>query len=83
LKEQDTWTKEDYVYYFPESVLPSAPQERFISLFKARPRWTREEMQPYIQTLAPDKKKQDLLLLKYTRSSSQNGTTTYTSRKEI
>ena len=37
--------------WFPADALPMEPEPRFAALFAAQPRWTREQLDPYIQTL--------------------------------
>lgn len=37
--------------HFPASQLPSAPAARFAALFAAQPRWTREQLDPYLAGL--------------------------------
>jgi hypothetical protein len=39
------------VRHFPASQLPGAPAARFAALFAAQPRWTREELDPYLAGL--------------------------------
>jgi hypothetical protein len=36
------------VKHFPARLLPSAPAARFAALFAVQPRWTREQMDPYL-----------------------------------
>jgi hypothetical protein len=39
---------EPRVKHFPARLLPSAPAARFAALFAVQPRWTREQMDPYL-----------------------------------
>jgi hypothetical protein len=39
------------VRHFPASQLPCAPAARFAALFAAQPRWTREQLDPYLAQL--------------------------------
>ena len=39
------------VRHFPAQQLPSAPAARFAALFAAQPRWTREQLDPYLEGL--------------------------------
>jgi hypothetical protein len=40
---------EPRVKHFPARLLPSAPAARFAALFAAQPRWTREQLDPYLE----------------------------------
>lgn len=42
---------EPRVLHFPASQLPSAPAARFAALFAVQPRWTREQLDPYLAGL--------------------------------
>lgn len=37
--------------HFPASQLPSTPADRFATLFATQPRWTREQLDPYLAGL--------------------------------
>jgi len=39
----------EYLKYFPQSSLPTDPRERFNRLFAEQPRWTLEEITPFIR----------------------------------
>jgi hypothetical protein len=39
------------VRHLPASQLPSTPAARFAALFAAQPRWTREQLDPYLAGL--------------------------------
>ncbi|CDH56626.1 sister chromatid cohesion protein dcc1-like [Lichtheimia corymbifera JMRC:FSU:9682] len=64
---------QQYLSYFPVSELPNDPLQRFARLFAEKKQWTPDEILPYIEDLAPDQKKKDALLLKYTRTQKSNG----------
>jgi len=68
------------ISYFPLSELPADPAARFAQLFQEQKQWAPEDIMPFIEDLAPDKKKLDALLLKYTRSQKQDGRVVYGSR---
>jgi sister chromatid cohesion protein DCC1 len=68
------------ISYFPLSELPADPAARFSQLFLEQKQWAPEDIMPFIEDLAPDKKKLDALLLKFTRSQKQDGRVVYGSR---
>ncbi|KAJ3049463.1 Sister chromatid cohesion protein DCC1 [Rhizophlyctis rosea] len=68
------------IQYFPKSTLPSEAKQRFERLFDVKRKWSYDELLPYIDDLAPDKKKLDALLMKYARMSKSANTMFYTSR---
>ena len=41
----------EVIRYFPVSNLPELPQDRFNSLFKAKEKWTLDEIAPFIRFL--------------------------------
>ena len=55
------------VTYFPISHLSPDPSTRFGELFGAQPRWEESKILPFVDDLAPDKKKRDALVLKFVR----------------
>ncbi|TPX34687.1 hypothetical protein SmJEL517_g02747 [Synchytrium microbalum] len=70
-----------YLKYYPKHVVSSMDaKSRFEYLFSTRARWTLDEIIPYIEDLAADKKKLDVLLLKFARASGSGINTTYSSR---
>lgn len=69
-----------YLIYFPKTKLPFEPKARLAELFRVRHRWTAQELDPYVNDLAPDKKRLDALLLKYTRVQKIGNLVVYTSR---
>ncbi|KAG2180468.1 hypothetical protein INT44_003472 [Umbelopsis vinacea] len=68
------------ISYFPLSELPADPAGRFSHLFLEQKQWVPEDILPFIEDLAPDKKKLDALLLKFTRSQKLDGRVVYGSR---
>ncbi|KAL9935765.1 hypothetical protein V8E36_005342 [Tilletia maclaganii] len=41
------------IQYFPSSLLPTEPAQRFGELFLTRPHWTQDELLPFLEDLAP------------------------------
>ncbi|TPX75021.1 hypothetical protein CcCBS67573_g03702 [Chytriomyces confervae] len=68
------------IRYFPKSELPAPAKDRLEYLFSIRRKWTASDLMPYIDDLAENKKKLDLLLLKYTRMSKVGDTVFYSAR---
>ncbi|KIL68044.1 hypothetical protein M378DRAFT_191067 [Amanita muscaria Koide BX008] len=68
--------------YFPASALSADPAARFAHLFLARPRWKGDEISPFLNDIAVDKKERDKLLLKYCRAIIEAGSVWYTSRAQ-
>ena len=67
--------------YFPSSELPLEPLARFNDLFLTRNRWKVEEIAPFLDDIAIDRKERDKLLLKYARAiTTPDDGTYYTSR---
>ena len=66
--------------YFPASALPVDPVARFADLFLVRPRWKEDEILPFLNDIAIDKKDRDKLLLKYCRATAEAGSVWYTAR---
>eukprot|EP00118_Oscarella_pearsei_P017614 m.175917 g.175917 ORF g.175917 m.175917 type:complete len:363 (+) comp39135_c0_seq7:168-1256(+) len=60
------------IWYFPARNLPRNAAERFAELFKARPKWTLADIEPYISDLAMGSQSINALLLKYARSSTDS-----------
>ncbi|XP_028752025.1 sister chromatid cohesion protein DCC1 [Neltuma alba] len=58
---------ETWIHAFSVSSLPSAPAERFFSLFRERKKWDWKDLQPYIRDLNVPGLTSEALLLKYTR----------------
>lgn len=69
------------IWHFPERNLPFNPAERFSVLFKARAKWTEEDIEPYIVNLLGPNQKTSALFLKYTRTSkNDSGQKVYSSK---
>lgn len=62
------------VRHLPASQLPSTPSARFAALFAAQPRWTREQLDPYLAGLKVPGQTVEILLLKYARASQRSPT---------
>ncbi|KAE8220779.1 hypothetical protein CF319_g5748 [Tilletia indica] len=45
--------KQNSIQYYPASLLPSEPAQRFAELFLTRPHWTQDELLPFLEDLAP------------------------------
>jgi len=71
------------VRYFPVNTLPDNTQDRFDTLFMERPKWTLDEITPYIKDITTDKLGVGALLMKYCRGSMQNGVKVYNSKKTL
>lgn len=68
--------------YFPASELPPEPAARFADLFLARPRWTGEDISPFLADIAVNAKERDKLLLKYCRAVTDSGSIWFTARTQ-
>ena len=68
----------DQLTYFPSSELPIEPLARFNDLFITRNRWKAEEIRPFLNDIAIDRKERDKLLLKYARTVTAPDGTYYT-----
>lgn len=66
--------------YFPSSELPLDPFARFSDLFLTRSRWRAEEIGPFLNDIAIDRKERDKLLLKYARAVTTPDGIYYTAR---
>ncbi|XP_043802214.1 sister chromatid cohesion protein DCC1 [Apis laboriosa] len=73
-----TMTRE--VVSFTEANLPIDINERFNELFKAKNKWTVQEITPYIINLTTNKMNVNALLTKYARCSIINGIKYYSSK---
>ncbi|XP_043529668.1 sister chromatid cohesion protein DCC1 isoform X2 [Frieseomelitta varia] len=71
---------EKVIVSFPETDLPIDVDERFNKLFKAKKKWTVQEITPYIINLTTNKMNVNALLTKYARSSIINGIKYYSSK---
>lgn len=68
--------------YLPASTLPAEPAARFANLFLARPRWTGEDISPFLEDIAVNAKERDKLLLKYCRTVTDSGSIWYMARTQ-
>ncbi|XP_053980276.1 sister chromatid cohesion protein DCC1 isoform X1 [Hylaeus volcanicus] len=78
-----TWnssTLEKEVTSFSEADLPKNINERFNELFKAKNKWTVQEITPYIINLSTTKMNVNALLTKYARCSQVNGIKYYSAK---
>ncbi|KAF8068237.1 dscc1 [Scenedesmus sp. PABB004] len=58
----------------PARSLPAAPGARFAALFAAQPRWTREQLDPYLAGMQVPGQTVEMLLLKHARASQRSPT---------
>lgn len=79
----DQTAKPPNIQYFSVDSLSQNPSERFDSLFEVRPKWSREDIEPYIIDLCLEGQSVSSLLTKYARSSITDGTKLYCSRKSL
>ncbi|XP_026728333.1 sister chromatid cohesion protein DCC1 [Trichoplusia ni] len=61
------------VWGFAESDLPEEINERFKILFQTKPKWSVDQISPYIECYATEKLNVNALLTKYARASTQDG----------
>lgn len=66
--------------YFPASSLPVDPVARFAELFLTCPRWSADDIAPFLIDIAVNSKERDKLLLKYCRAVSNAQGVMYTAR---
>ncbi|KAK1126333.1 hypothetical protein K0M31_004960 [Melipona bicolor] len=71
---------EKEIVSFPETDLSIDVDERFNKLFKAKKKWTVQEITPYIINLTTNKMNVNALLTKYARSSIVDGIKYYSSK---
>ncbi|KXS13395.1 hypothetical protein M427DRAFT_156679 [Gonapodya prolifera JEL478] len=69
-----------HIHYISKDDLSLEPKDRFQELFARKQRWEEAELLPFIRDLAPDRKKLDVILLKFARVSRTGSTATYTTR---
>eukprot|EP00756_Hemistasia_phaeocysticola_P067396 Hpha_TRINITY_DN9940_c0_g1::TRINITY_DN9940_c0_g1_i1::g.140526::m.140526/K11271/DSCC1, DCC1; sister chromatid cohesion protein DCC1 len=65
---------------FEESLLPRDPARRFTSLFGEEKRWTREDIEPYLNPIAGTGQSVDQLLRQHTRKYKVGDSTVYVPR---
>lgn len=58
-----------WIHPFSVSSLPTTPAERFAALFRERPKWQWQDLEPYIRDLQVPGLSVEGLLIKYTRKS--------------
>ncbi|XP_063542174.1 sister chromatid cohesion protein DCC1 [Cydia strobilella] len=68
------------VWGFTEAELPENINERFKVLFQAKPKWTVDQISPYIECYATEKLKVNALLTKYARASTQDGVRVFSAK---
>ncbi|KAK2721208.1 sister chromatid cohesion protein DCC1-like [Artemia franciscana] len=61
------------IRFFPEYDLPEDVPQRFMALFAMKPKWTLEEITPYLIRLVSSSKDVNALLTKHSRASVVNG----------
>jgi len=71
---------ETHIRYFPSSLLPDTPIERFIELFKVRAKWKFNEIEPYLTNIVDPGDTIEQLLAKYTRVNQTPNGKIYSSR---
>jgi hypothetical protein len=67
----DEDTRYAIIQYFPKERLSSNPSTRFQELFMARSKWTRKDITPFIDDLAPTLKQLNSMITKFCRESKQ------------
>jgi len=65
------FVEDDVIRYFPEHTLPEVLLERFQVLFQAKPRWTLNEISPFVAPLTSGKLDVKALLTKYARGINE------------
>ncbi|XP_065211120.1 sister chromatid cohesion protein DCC1 [Planococcus citri] len=76
----DVQKNQKNINYCPEYELAEDPGERIHHLFQLKPKWTIEEIKPYIQVFATEKVNENMILMKYARASNNNGVRFYSSK---
>ncbi|XP_065843261.1 sister chromatid cohesion protein DCC1-like isoform X2 [Oscarella lobularis] len=72
------------IWHYAARDLPRNATQRFATLFKTKPKWRLEDLEPYISDLASDKQSMNALLLKYARTSTDNrGGKLYNSKRPL
>ncbi|XP_072045303.1 sister chromatid cohesion protein DCC1-like isoform X2 [Amphiura filiformis] len=80
----DKTSRPEVIWYFPVSALPEDEKDRFDTLFRTREKWTKDDIEPYIQDLVTAKTSAGALLTKHTRSSmGPNGVKLYNSKRPV
>ncbi|XP_047506444.1 sister chromatid cohesion protein DCC1 isoform X1 [Pieris napi] len=68
------------IWGFSENELPEDINERFRILFHTKPKWTVDEISPYIQSYATEKLNVNALLTKHARASTQDGVRVFSAK---
>ncbi|KAF9411605.1 hypothetical protein HW555_009677 [Spodoptera exigua] len=68
------------VWGFAETDLPEEINERFKILFQTKPKWTVDQISPYIECYATEKLNVNALLTKYARASTQDGVRVFSAK---
>ncbi|KAI8432682.1 hypothetical protein MSG28_013647 [Choristoneura fumiferana] len=68
------------IWGFVESDLPENINERFKVLFRTKPKWTVDQISPYIECYATEKLNVNALLTKYARASTQDGVRVFSAK---
>ncbi len=68
------------IRYFPEWQLTDNLQERLAQLFQLRPKWTLQDIKPFVEKLTTPKLDVKALLTKYARVSMINGEKHFSSK---
>ncbi|XP_022818286.1 sister chromatid cohesion protein DCC1 [Spodoptera litura] len=68
------------VWGFAESDLPEEINQRFKILFQTKPKWTVDQISPYIECYATEKLNVNALLTKYARASTQDGVRVFSAK---
>ena len=76
----DEMAGKPFVRYFPKNLLPLEPKQRFQDLFLIRKKWSKQDILPFIEELAPNTKALDVIILKYARLSKVGKQVYLTSR---
>ncbi|KAJ8710177.1 hypothetical protein PYW07_009543 [Mythimna separata] len=76
----DKSTTPQVVWGFSENDLPEEINERFKILFQTKPKWTVDQISPYIECYATEKLNVNALLTKYARASTQDGVRVFSAK---
>ncbi|KAF9794790.1 hypothetical protein SFRURICE_017480 [Spodoptera frugiperda] len=68
------------VWGFSETDLPEEINQRFKILFQTKPKWTVDQISPYIECYATEKLNVNALLTKYARASTQDGVRVFSAK---
>ncbi|KAI5638352.1 sister chromatid cohesion protein dcc1 domain-containing protein [Phthorimaea operculella] len=76
----DKTTTPQVIWGFSESDLPEEINERFKILFQTKPKWTVDEISPYVECYTTEKMNVNALLTKYARASTQDGVRVFSAK---